>query len=364
MPTNTAPSLPVQIQEIRAEIDACRKLIDSETPRRQLAARIVRECSIEDENIRAAILRFLVELHAWPEARRLFHRITWEFATPTDLITSFIHVPRLIERAARGTVWNGLLQRLHKVFESIPARQALQLYELELGLLLAMERNLEFVRRFDELEKGLNSSKKFVYLKAVRNRLGRQREEVFAEQKVFGIGLSRTGTTSLHAALTELGLDSAHWTNPLTHQVLSSPDFYMFGACCDCCVSPEFEKLFYLYPESKFVLTVRSIDDWERSFWRHHRRVSWAGDMNSFRKSFAARPFQECEIEFALYAATDQVSEAYRAFDERVTRFFGSDSGRLLKLNIADGEGWSELCSFLNKPVPPKPFPHLNTAPA
>jgi hypothetical protein len=86
--------------------------------------------------------------------------------------------------------------------------------------------------------------------------------------------------------------------------------------------------------------------------------------MNSFRKSFAARPFQECEIEFALYAATDQVSEAYRAFDERVTRFFGSDSGRLLKLNIADGEGWSELCSFLNKPVPPKPFPHLNTAPA
>jgi hypothetical protein len=198
-------------------------------------------------------------------------------------------------------------------------------------------------------------------LERVHGRLSKPRAEVFAETKVFGIGLSRTGTTSLAQALTLLGIDTAHWTNPLTQQIISEIDIFMFGACADCCVSPEFEKLYYLYPNARFILTRRAVEDWVRSFWQHHARTSWVRNREEFRRAFSERPFPDAAVEFALYAESSDIAQSYRSFEKRVRDFFADKpAGKLLQLDVFAGEGWPELCGFLGRPVPDTPFPRLN----
>jgi len=37
-----------------------------------------------------------------------------------------------------------------------------------------------------------------------------------------------------------------------------------------------------------------------------------------------------------------------------------NNTGKLLVINIFDGDGWDKICSFLNEPIPNVPFPHQN----
>jgi hypothetical protein len=47
-----------------------------------------------------------------------------------------------------------------------------------------------------------------------------------------------------------------------------------------------------------------------------------------------------------------------------VLAFFADKPGRLLRFDLWAGHGWAELCGFLGLPVPDRPFPHRNAAPA
>ena len=346
---------------VRAAIETCRDLAGSETRRNELRDYILENVVAGgDERDRAQALGFLAALGAWKEGVNLLQQIERDPQSVRDIETCFRFVPRFIERGTRGALWRSLLTRLRKMRVGLKEEQKGAVIELELKLLLAMERFPEFATLFKRRRDLLGDSKNLSALEAVRDRLVKPRAEVFAESKVFGIGLSRTGTTSLANALTILGFDAVHWTNPLTHQILSDMDFFMFGACTDCSVSPEFERLYYLYPNAQFVYTRRDIDAWAQSFWRHHRRVSWASDMESFREVFSQRPFPDAAVEFALYT-TDDVRDSYRAFEHRVRGFFsGKPKGKLLELDISAGQGWPELCAFLGKPVPEVAFPKLN----
>ena len=66
--------------------------------------------------------------------------------------------------------------------------------------------------------------------------------------KVFGIGLTRTGTTSLTEGLKVLGYSAIHC--PMSYKEIDS-----FEASTDTAVAARFEFLDLLYPESKFILT-------------------------------------------------------------------------------------------------------------
>jgi Sulfotransferase domain len=76
--------------------------------------------------------------------------------------------------------------------------------------------------------------------------------------KVFGVGLSRTGTTSLHYALGFLGYRSIHFPPP--HQLRELLNFY--DAAVDTPVACVFKELAEAYPDARFVLTVRDMDSW------------------------------------------------------------------------------------------------------
>jgi hypothetical protein len=349
----------------RAAIEACRDLPDTSKHREELRDYVLQKIVIGgDEKDRARALRFLAALGAWQEGANLLLQIEKQESSLGDIDVCFRFIPRFIERGSRAALWRPMHMRLRRMWTDLDEEQKVEALELELKLLLAMERFPEYVALFEKRRSRFAASSTLNLFENVSARLTKSRSQVFAEPKVFGIGLSRTGTTSLASALSILGIDAAHWTNPLTHQILSDADFFMFGACTDCSVSAEFEKLYYLYPNAQFVYTARDVDAWAQSFWEHHRRVSWAGDMASFREAFSQRPFPDAAVEFALYT-TDDVRESYRAFEQRVRGFFsGKPKGKLLELDISAGQGWPELCAFLGRPVPETPFPKLNTSKA
>jgi hypothetical protein len=230
--------------------------------------------------------------------------------------------------------------------------------------MLALGRQAEFCDRFDAAGAIVDRMPDEFLLRRVRERLARPRREIFLERKIFGIGLSKTGTMSLHEALMRLGIDSAHWANPLTREMLSDADIFLFGASSDICVSQDFEKLYYLYPNARFIWTQRVLGPWQNSFENHHARYNWARTFEQVR-AYYERPgnhygFSSAAAHFGLYLNAANLAEAYQAYDKRVRSFFSDKPGCLLELDVTWGQGWRELCAFLNVPVPDFPFPHAN----
>ena len=95
------------------------------------------------------------------------------------------------------------------------------------------------------------------------------------ESKVFGIGLSKTGTTSLHAALEILGYRAGTFRHMrdlgLDHWFRGdfSPNYLKdLDAVTDLPVATWFRELDIRYPGSKFILTVRPRDSWLQSIKR------------------------------------------------------------------------------------------------
>ncbi len=191
--------------------------------------------------------------------------------------------------------------------------------------------------------------------------------------KIFGIGLSRTATTSLTTALEILGLTAIHFINPLTYQVIDIEDFLYYDAFCDSPVSFRFEELYSLFPNAKFIYTERNLPDWVRSSSNLYRPrgFSTTKELQAWLKKNDGGKFEKLYHNFdpiyqksygSLYADFPDWESAYLAFENRVYDFFSDKpKNKLLRINICDEPGWEKLCGFLNVPVPDVPFPHSNT---
>src|SRR5215212_6804140 len=88
--------------------------------------------------------------------------------------------------------------------------------------------------------------------------------------KVFGIGLSRTGTTSLTKALRILGYRAVHCPLSIVRfngkgLQLSAEVVDRYDAFTDSPVARMYRELDYACPGSKFILTTRPIEKWMAS---------------------------------------------------------------------------------------------------
>jgi Sulfotransferase domain len=167
--------------------------------------------------------------------------------------------------------------------------------------------------------------------------------------KVFGIGLSRTGTTSLHQALTTVGFRSLHFPNLYQlHEILKSHD-----AVVDTPVACSFRELDASYPDSRFILTVRDLPSWLESAEQHFLRVP-----------SEALPSWAVEVRLRTYGVIhwdrDAFAKSYLGHVEMVKAHFKDRPKALLILNIVAGDGWEVLCPFLDVPAPRHNFPHAN----
>jgi hypothetical protein len=203
-----------------------------------------------------------------------------------------------------------------------------------------------------------------------------------AKHNVWGIGLTRTATTSLNRALQILGYRAVHY--PTISQLLHEP----LEAATDEPVAVTYKYLDFLYPNSKFVLTEREEDDWIRSAAGHRqrhfeRRRQWSPFDSPFNKPSAhwlqaqvsailgqgllrdrtvERVFTQMSLYETLEFDEQKFRQGYRRHHDDVARYFAKRPDDLLRMRICEGEGWQKLCDLLGHPVPDVPFPSLNTA--
>jgi hypothetical protein len=186
-------------------------------------------------------------------------------------------------------------------------------------------------------------------------------------EKVFGIGLPKTGTKSLAVALLKLGyyhswrswwlmqpvmsvLDHRHLCSDEERQrALESADL---GALFEHARRYEsfednpwcyfYRELDATFPGSKFILTLRQdVAAWVRSVESQRRR---------YRHTYALD--------------LEQARRFYREHELSVRAYFRDRPRDLLVVCWEQGDGWPELCTFLGRPLPDAPFPHANATPA
>lgn len=179
---------------------------------------------------------------------------------------------------------------------------------------------------------------------------------------VFGIGLSKTGTTSLNDALNILGFRAEHLP-PCAHvgaQGKISLDWPWWlsksNAATDLTVAAVFEDLRDMFPNARFIYTPRNLDKWLDSCRRH------------FSHELAARRVEQknfhlMELTHAFYGSylydEELYREAYLRHDHAVQKAFAGDNA-FLEFDLTDNPSWDPLCEFLKLPIPDQPFPQSN----
>jgi glycosyltransferase involved in cell wall biosynthesis len=167
--------------------------------------------------------------------------------------------------------------------------------------------------------------------------------------KVFGIGLGKTGTTSLCAALGLLGYRTIHLPT-------SMDSLQAYDAAADTSVAVAFRELDWRYPNAKFVLTIRPVTDWVISWEKHDQKIQQMhqGELPQLLRQLRIRAFGQCQFDPVVWES------AYQRHYEEVLQYFANRPQQLLIYELCVGEGWERLCNFLGQPLPKMAFPHQN----
>lgn len=181
--------------------------------------------------------------------------------------------------------------------------------------------------------------------------------------KVFCIGLSRTGTTSITVALHQLGFEAHHQCHALVdHDDIGQPRVCRkwadsMDAHADIAPATVFEELASLYPDARFVLTQRNPRAWGHAMIRFCKknRCLFAVPVPPVNRMFSDIYGRR----WPSYTVEDW-AQVYEAHERKVDAAFAAQPHRLLRLNITGGDGWAELCEFIGENVPSTPFPHAD----
>ncbi|GIX30000.1 MAG: hypothetical protein KatS3mg124_0472 [Porticoccaceae bacterium] len=178
--------------------------------------------------------------------------------------------------------------------------------------------------------------------------------------KIFVLGLSRTGTTSLHVALALMGFASVHYPAAAARRWLAG-NFRAglladFDACLDLPTPLYYPQLDAVYPGSRFILLERDEDAWLDSVRRQWAAASPPGPRTQLRDV----------IRIAVYGVdrfnASRLRHVFRTHRRNVLEYF---RGRrdLLVLDVTQGDPWAALCGFLERerPADCEAFPRLRS---
>ena len=177
--------------------------------------------------------------------------------------------------------------------------------------------------------------------------------------KVFGIGLNKTGTTSLRVALKALGyrhMDRRprlmrHWRRKETDALIAATrEHDSFDDWPWPLIVPDLLEAYG--QNARFVLTRRaSPQRWLNSIKHHSERT------NPFRHP--RRAIYGYDYPHGREAAYLNVYNRHLK-DTRALFASAGKSHLLLEVSWDAGDGWRALCDFLGKKSPRRPFPHAN----
>ena len=167
--------------------------------------------------------------------------------------------------------------------------------------------------------------------------------------KVWGLGLSRTGTTTLNHALVNIGWNTIHYAgfNKMIHP-------YHDGAT-DIPVLCYMRQLDEMFPGSKFIWTDRDRDEWISRIvpYFENKRQNKMDPWSSWVRT---------TVFGTLFPHEDQAATVYDKHNAFITQYFANRKNDLLKINIPDGESPETLYDFLDvdKARLPTTFLHKN----
>lgn len=198
-------------------------------------------------------------------------------------------------------------------------------------------------------------------------------------QKVFCVGFNKTGTTSLDVAFKQLGFATAEAFHLLDDW--ANRDFTRLVELCRGAEAFQdipfslpytYPVLDYAFPNSKFVLTVRSsVDEWYRSLTTFHTKLLGTVGLPT------AEDLKQCPILYKgwlwrtlhLVGGVDEAdpynrerwTRIYEDHNANVINYFRYRPGSLLVLNLADKTAMSQLCHFLGVPDTGLAMPHVTS---
>jgi hypothetical protein len=196
--------------------------------------------------------------------------------------------------------------------------------------------------------------------------------------KVIGAGFGRTGTRSLKTALEKLGFGKCYhmeevMKNPRHLKRWADvmhgcePDwesmFEGYQSSTDWPVAAYYRELMQVYPEAKFILTVRDPERWHKSImntiYQHSRKFRGFTRMIPTVYQFLEGMEKVVWQDIFHRKLEDQACaiEVFNKHIEEVKRVVPQDHLLIFEAR----QGWEPLCAFLNVPVPKHmPYPHKN----
>lgn len=174
------------------------------------------------------------------------------------------------------------------------------------------------------------------------------------EGKVFGTGLSRTGTRSVYVELRQLGLRAVHYPyDAVTERELFAGErvsvLARADALLDLPAAGFYRRLDELNPGSRFVHTARPREEWLEAVERHYRSLqdSWASWPPRFR-AFSERITRHVYGAFPF--ERDAFAAAFDRHEAGVAEHFADRPGDLLAIDVTRGARPAELAEFLGLP--------------
>lgn len=153
--------------------------------------------------------------------------------------------------------------------------------------------------------------------------------------KIFGLGLSRTGTTSLTSALTDVGFRIVHYPQNKKQLFSTAND----GAT-DIPVIYYYKELDQAFPNSKFIYTTRDRDDWVNSMSRYlPRKKTWK--TNDWTIQHRVSAYGRADFDRADFTAR------FDEYDVEIREYFKGREQDLLVLNIFNNPTVKDLYKFL-----------------
>lgn len=178
-------------------------------------------------------------------------------------------------------------------------------------------------------------------------------------RKVIGIGLPKTGTSSLATALGILGYQRlAGFSMAKCYRYLHGD----FEGLVDSLAAYDgaedwpwpllYQPLYRTYPQALFVLTTRDSESvWLDSMVAHAAK----------KRALDRRPGMRQHV-FGYESPADDPEhhiQFYRDHNANVRDFFYT-RGHMIEITFGQDDGWEKLCAHLGLPRPSTPFPHVN----
>jgi hypothetical protein len=204
----------------------------------------------------------------------------------------------------------------------------------------------------------------------------------FEAEKVFCIGLVKTGTTSLERALKGLGYSLGDQRKG--EALLPAYAVRNFRPIVDFCLTADafqdapfsypftYMALDQNFPNAKFILSVRDdTEQWYRSLIRFHGNLFAGGRVpvkEDLVKATYSYPGFVWESSRVLVNTPDDdvyhkptLTSYYERHNADVRDYFRRKSN-LLEINVSDKEAYKKFCQFLGKQPLAEDFPWLNAS--